>query len=151
MLRERLNQSLKTAVLAKEECAVATIRLILATLKDRDIAERGKGNHAGLTDEQIVDLLQAMIKQRRESVEFYMRGKRPDLADRETEEIKVIENFLPPQMNDHEVADVVSEVIDELGAVSLKDMGRTMGLLRERYAGRMDFSKASVIARQHLA
>ena len=151
MLREHLNQSLKTAVLAKQECAVTTIRLILATLKDRDIAERGKGNYAGLTDEQIVNLLQSMIKQRRESIELYKRGQRPELADREAEEIKVIESFLPPQMNDREVADVVSAVINEIGAASLKDMGRTMGILRERYAGRMDFSKASAIARQHLA
>ncbi len=151
VLREQLNESLKTAMLAKDALAVATLRLILATLKDRDIAERGKGNHGGLTDDQIVVLLQSMIKQRRESIQLYERGGRAELARQEAEEIAVIEQFLPPQMDDAEVESAVGDVIDEIGAGSLKDMGRAMALLHERYAGRMDFAKAGAAARARLA
>jgi uncharacterized protein YqeY len=151
ILRERLNESLKTAMLEKDALAVATLRLILATLKDRDIAERSKGNHNGLSDDEIVALLQSMIKQRRESIQLYERGGRDELARQEAEEIAVIERFLPPQMNDAEVESAVGAVIDEIGAASLKDMGRAMALLRERYAGRMDFAKAGAAAKARLA
>ncbi len=151
ILRERLNEALKTAMRAKDGCAVATLRLILATLKDRDIAERSRDNHTGLTDDQIVDLLQSMIKQRRESIQLYERGGRLDLARQEADEIAVIERFLPPQMNQAEVESAVGEVIEEIGAASLKDMGRAMALLRERYAGRMDFAKAGAAAKARLA
>lgn len=150
MLREQLNESLKNAMRTKDTLAVATLRLILATLKDRDIAERSKDNHTGLTDEEIVGLLQSMIKQRRESIELYKRGGRDELARQEAEEIVVIERFLPPQMNAEEVENAVSEVIDEIQASSLKDMGRAMALLRERYAGRMDFAKAGAAAKARL-
>lgn len=150
-MRERLNESLKTAMLAKDRRAVATLRLILATLKDRDIAERGKDNHKGLANDEIVVLLQSMIKQRRESIELYERGGRDELARQETEEIAIIERFLPPQMSKAEVESAVGAVINEIGASSLKDMGRAMALLRERYAGRMDFAKAGAAAKARLA
>ena len=151
ILREQLNESLKTAMLAKDALAVATLRLILATLKDRDIAERSKGNLTGLSNDDIVGLLQSMIKQRRESIQLYERGGRSDLARQERDEIAVIERFLPPQMKDAEVESAVGAVIDEIGARSLKDMGRAMALLRERHAGRMDFAKAGAVARARLA
>ncbi len=150
-MRERLDEALKTALLAKDARAVSTLRLILAALKDRDIAERGKDNHRGLTDDEIVDLLQAMIKQRRESIQLYERGGRPELAAQEAEEIAVIERFLPPQMDDTEIESAVGAIIDEIGASSLKDMGRAMALVRERYAGRMDFAKAGAAAKARLA
>ena len=150
-MRERLNESLKTAMLAKDRRAVATLRLILAALKDRDIAERGKDNHKGLANDEIVVLLQSMIKQRRESIELYERGGRAELARQETEEIAIIERFLPPQMSKAEVESAVGAVINEIGASSLKDMGRAMALLRERYAGRMDFAKAGAAAKARLA
>lgn len=150
-MREHLNESLKIAMLAKDGLAVATLRLILATLKDRDIAERGKGNHAGLTDDEIVVLLQSMIKQRRESIQLYERGGRAELARQEADEIAVIERFLPPQMDDAQVESAVAAVIDEISASSLKDMGRAMALLRERHAGRMDFAKAGAAAKARLA
>jgi len=149
-LREQLNESLKTAMLAGDGIAVATIRLILATLKDRDIAERSKDNHEGLTDGEVVALLQSMIKQRRESIQLYERGGRAELARQEADEIAVIERFLPPQMDDAQIESAVGAVIDEIGASSLKDMGRAMALLRERHAGRMDFAKAGATAKARL-
>ncbi len=150
-MRDDLNEALKTAMLAKETLAVATLRLILAALKDRDIAERAKDNHEGLNDDEIVALLQSMIKQRRESIQMYERGGRAELARQEANEIAVIERFLPPQMDDSEVESAVGAVINEIGASSLKDMGRAMALLRERHAGRMDFAKAGAAAKARLA
>ena len=149
-LRDRLNDALKSAILARDATAVATVRLILAALKDRDITERGRGNPEGLTDAQIAELLQAMIKQRRESIQLYTQGGRPELARQEADEIEVIRQFLPKQMTSDEVAAAIERAIDETEAGSLKDMGRVMGILRERFAGRMDFAKASAIVRQRL-
>jgi uncharacterized protein YqeY len=149
-LRDRLNDALKSAMLARNATAVATVRLILAALKDRDITERGRGNPEGLTDAQIAELLQAMIKQRRESIALYTQGGRPELAQQEADEIEVIKQFLPKQMTPDEVAAAIDQAIDETEAGSLKDMGRIMGILKERFAGRMDFAKASAIVRQRL-
>ena len=137
-------------MLARNATAVATVRLILAALKDRDITERGRGNPEGLTDAQIAELLQAMIKQRRESIALYTQGGRPELAQQEADEIEVIKQFLPKQMTSDEVAAAIDRAIDETGAGSLKDTGRVMGILRGRFAGRMDFAKASAIVRQRL-
>ena len=149
-LRDRLNETLKSAMLARDATAVATVRLILAALKDRDITERGRGNPEGLTDLEIAELLQAMIKQRRESIQLYTQGGRPDLAKQEADEIEVIRQFLPKQMPSDEMAAAIDSAIDETGASSLKDMGRVMGILKGRFAGRMDFAKASAIVRQRL-
>jgi uncharacterized protein YqeY len=151
MLRERLTKALKEATLAKDTCATATIRLVLAALKDRDIASRGKDGGGEISDDEILGLLQTMVKQRRESIEMYVKGTRQDLADREADEINVIKRFMPEQMGDAAIAEAVDGVIGELGAGSLKEMGKVMATLRERYAGRMDFSKASAVAKQKLA
>ena len=151
MLRERLQKALKEATLAKEGCATATIRLVLAAIKDRDIASRGKEGGGEISDDEILALLQTMVKQRRESIETYVKGKRQDLADREADEIDVIRRFLPEQMGDSAIADAVTAVIGDLNAQSLKDMGKVMAALRERYAGRMDFAKASAAAKEKLA
>ncbi|MBL8660791.1 MAG: GatB/YqeY domain-containing protein [Rhodospirillales bacterium] len=141
-MRGRLEEALKGATLARDQRATSTLRLILAALRDRDIAERSKGNLAGLSDEQIVALLHSMVKQRHESIRHYESGNRPDLAQQEAEEITVIEQFMPPQMSEAEVEDAVVAVIAEIEAKNLKDMGRVMAVLRERYQGRMDFSRA---------
>jgi uncharacterized protein len=141
-VRGRLEDALKTATLARNQRAMSTLRLILAALRDRDIAERSKGNLTGLSDEQIVALLHSMVKQRRESITLYEAGGRTDLAQQEAEEIAIIEQFMPPQMSEAEVDNAVSTVIDETEAKTLKDMGRVMAVLRERYAGRMDFARA---------
>jgi hypothetical protein len=151
MLRERLTKALKEATLAKDACATGTIRLIIAALKDRDIAARGKDGGSEISGDEILGLLQTMIKQRRESIDMYVKGNRQDLADREADEIDVIRRFLPEQMGDTAISEAVEAVIGELGAGSLKEMGKVMAALRERYAGRMDFAKASAVAKQKLA
>ena len=151
MLRNSINDALKTAMKSKQDHAVSTIRLIMAALKDRDIAARSKGNSDGVTDDEILSLLQSMIKQRRESVEIYEKGGRLELAEQEGLEIEIIQQFLPEQMGDDEVAQAIANVIDETGAESLKDMGKVMGLLKERHAGCMDFSKASAKVKERLA
>ena len=150
MLRNRLNDALKAAMKAKETRTIATVRLILAALKDRDIAARGKGNLEGIDEDGILAMLQSMIKQRRESIVLYEKGKRPELARQEGEEITVIEQFLPRQLGEDEMAEAVKTVIQEVEAKSLKDMGRTMAALKERYAGRMDFHKASAKVKERL-
>ena len=150
MLRTRLNDALKAAMKAKEKRTIATIRLILAALKDSDIAARGKGNLEGIDEDGILAMLQSMIKQRRESIALYEKGGRLELARQETEEITVIEQFLPRQLGEDEMAEAVKTVIQEVDAKSLKDMGRTMAALKERYAGRMDFHKASAQVKEQL-
>ena len=132
---------------AKESRAVSTLRLILAALKDRDIAARGKGNSEGIGDQDILELLQKMVRQRRESIELFEKGDRQDLADKEAEEIEVIQRFLPKQLDPDQVRGAVQEAIEELEAATIKDMGRVMAALKERYAGRMDFGKASGIVK----
>lgn len=150
MLRPRLEQALKEAVAARKPCAVATLRLVLAALKDRDICERSRGNLAGLSEAQEYAMLAAMIKQRKESIEGFEQDNRPDLAKREAEEIAVIEAFLPRQMETDEIAAAVAAAIEETGAHGLKDMGRVMTALKERHAGCMDFARASTVLKERL-
>ncbi len=151
MLRDEFTDTLKVAMKAREQTTVLTVRLILAALKDRDIAARGKGNDDGLSDDEILQLLTTMVRQRRESIEHYEKGARDDLVAREKAEIEVIERFLPRQLDDTEMASAIERVVEELDASSLKDMGRTMAALKETYAGRMDFAKASGLVKQILA
>lgn len=143
MLRTRLNDALKEAMKAKKEREVQTIRLILAALKDRDIAARTDGPGDGIGEDAILSLLQSMVKQRRESIDMYEKGGRLELAEQEAEEIAIIETFLPKQMTEDEVSAAIVEVMEETGASTIKDMGKVMAALREKYAGRMDFGKAS--------
>lgn len=150
-LRSRLNDALKSAMKSKDARAVSTVRLILAALKDRDIAARSKGNHEGIDDAEILQMLQTMVKQREESIALYEKGGRLELAQQEQEEIDIIRSYLPKQLSDDEIARAVKEVVAELGAASLKDMGRTMAALRERYAGQMDFAKASGVLKAQLS
>jgi len=130
---------------------VATLRLILAALKDKEIAARSKSDATEIGDGEIESMLQTMVKQRRESIEMYVKGDRQELADKEAEEITVIEQFLPNQLSDGDVEKAVAAVVADLGAQSLKDMGRVMGTLRERHAGQMDFGKAGSIAKKALS
>lgn len=150
MIRSQLNEALKTAMKDRDGVATSTLRLILAALKDRDIAARGRGNTEGVDDTEILSLLQTMIKQRRESITLYEQGGRLDLAEQEGAEIAVIEKFLPRQMSEEETRQAVDAVIAEIGAAGIKDMGRTMTELRSRYAGRMDFGKASGLVKATL-
>ena len=151
MLRAKLNDALKEAMKAKKKRAVSTLRLILAALKDRDIAHRTQGaGDDGISEDEILKLLQSMIKQRRDSIEAYNAGGRKELADSEAEEIEIIKSFLPKQMADAEVVDAVRDIISHSGASSIKEMGQVMALLREKYAGRMDFGKASTLVKEEL-
>ena len=150
-LRTRLNDSLKTAMKEQDKRALSTVRLILAAVKDRDIAARGKGNMDGLSDEEILGVLQTMVRQRQEAAELYEKGNRPELVEQEKAEIAIIESYLPKQMSDAEVRDAIAAAVAESGATSIKDMGKAMAALRAKYAGRMDFGKASGLLREKLA
>ncbi|OPZ76325.1 MAG: Yqey-like protein [Alphaproteobacteria bacterium ADurb.Bin438] len=143
MLREELSSALKDAMKSKESSKLSTIRLILAAIKDRDIAARTADNRNGISDDDILSLLQSMIKQRRESIDMYTKGKREDLAAEEQKEIEVISLFLPKQLSDEEIETAVNSLVAELNLNGIKDMGKAMAGLREKYAGQMDFGKAS--------
>ena len=150
MIRNQLNGALKVSMKAQEKLAVSTIRLILAALKDRDICARADGNPDGVPDEEVLTLLQTMVRQRKESIRLYEEGGRLELAEREREETEIIQRFMPRQLDGKELDGAVQEAILEIGAKDMKDMGKTMALLKQRYSGRMDFSKASGMVRQTL-
>lgn len=151
MLRDKLNDALKDAMRARDMAAVGAIRLILAKLKEVDIAVRTEANREGVADDRILSMLQGMIKQRNESVALYEKGNRPDLADKEKAEIAIIERFLPQQMDDAAVDVAVREAIAAAGAKSVKDMGGVMAALKGKYAGQMDFAKASAAVKKALS
>lgn len=150
MLRSQLNDALKVSLKEKDQTATSTLRLILAALKDRDIAARGRGQMEGIEEPEILEMLQKMIKQREESIAAYDKGGRPDLVEREEAEILVIRRFMPQPLSETETEAVIDGVIGELDASSIKDMGRVMGALKEQYPGRMDFSLASRLAKGKL-
>jgi uncharacterized protein YqeY len=147
-MRERFTEELKIAMKAGEKRKVETIRMITAGLKDRDIEARGQGKT--ISDEDILGLLQKMVKSRQESLEIYDKAGRVDLATQEREEIAIIQSFLPQQMSDADVEAAIAEAITESGATSIKDMGKVVGLLKGKYAGRMDFGKASAVVKAKL-
>ena len=149
MIRETLSNAQKDAMRAKDAAKLSTVRLILAAIKDKDIANRGLGKEQA-SDDEILQLLAKMVKQREESVKIYMEGGRPELADKEREEIAVIQGFMPEQLSDEKVREICAAVVAELGAQGLKDMGKCVAALRERYAGQMDFAKASAILKELL-
>ncbi len=150
-LRATLNDAMKEAMKAKDAKRLATVRLMLAALKDRDIAARSETSRELLGDDEILTLLAKMIKQREESATAYDAGNRPELAAGEREEIAIIRGFMPKQMDEAEAAAAIKAVIAELGASSIKDMGKVMAALKERYAGQMDFSKASAATKAALS
>ena len=151
MLRDRLNAALKDAMRAKEQRRVSTIRLILAAVKDRDIAGRTAESREGVTDDEILQILAKMIRQRQDSVEAYEKAERADLAAQEREEIEIIKGFQPPQLSEKDIQSACAQAVESVEAKGLKDMGRTMALLKEKYAGLMDFSKASNIVKNMLS
>ena len=142
MLREDLQNALKEAMKNKDMKTVNAVRLIIAGQKEKDVEARGKGKEKA-EDTELLAMMQTMIKQRNESVRIYLEGNRPELAEKEKAEIEVIERFLPKQLSDDEVNEVIKSVIANLGAQSIKDMGKVMAALRSEYAGQMDFGKAS--------
>ncbi|MGH1417489.1 MAG: GatB/YqeY domain-containing protein [Hyphomicrobiaceae bacterium] len=151
-MRDRINQNVKDAMKSGDKLRLSTLRLVQAAIKDRDIAARvdAKGQSTGkerVEDAEILALLQKMIKQRRESAETYTRGGRLDLAEKENAEIVIIEEFMPQQMDEAEMNAACSAVMEEIGFSGLKDMGKTMAALKQRYAGQMDFGKASAFVK----
>ena len=150
MLREAFSERLKQAMRAKDARTVSTVRLIMAALKDRDIAARPAGNTEGIPEAEVLRMLQGMVKQRRESIALYRQGNRPELAQQEEEEIAVIESFLPQQMSDDDIAAAAKAAIAETGAAGVKDMGKVMAVLRERHAGVIDLARAGAAVKQLL-
>jgi uncharacterized protein YqeY len=151
MLRDNLAEALKDAMRARDMTTVGAVRLILAKLKEVDIAARTEASREGVADDRILSMLQGMIKQRNESVVLYEKGNRPELAAKEKAEIAVIERFLPKQMDDAAVAAAVTEAVAATGAKTVKDMGGVMAVLKAKYAGQMDFAKASSAVKKALA
>ena len=149
MIRDEIKTALVSAMKAGEKPRVGTIRLIQSALKNRDIELRGK--EAGNDDLLVTEVLQKMVKQRRESIDMYTKGGRQELADAEAAEIAVIESFLPKQMSEAEVGAAIDAIVAETGAASIKDMGRVMAALKERHAGQMDMGKAGPMVRAKLA
>ena len=150
MLRDKINDALKEAMKAKNERVVSTLRLVNSTLKNADIEARGAGKPP-LADADVLAVLQKMIKQRQESKEMYEKGGRPELAQQEGEEIAIITSYLPKQMSDDEVKAAIDGAIKETGAAGMKDMGKVIAALKAKYAGQMDFGKASGLVKASLA
>ncbi len=149
--REKINAAMKDALKNKEMERLATIRLIIAALKDKDINSRTDGRNDGIDESGVLSLLQSMIKQRKESASIFRENNRPELAEKEKGEIAVIESFLPQQLSDEDVAKVVTETIAATGASGIKDMGKVMAELKAKYAGQLDMGKAGAVIKQKLS
>ena len=149
MLRDELNTALKESIKAKDQVKVGTLRMVMAAIKDLDINARTSGKD--VDDAEIAQMMQSLIKQRRDSVKMYEEGGRQELADKENKEIEIITSFLPKQLSDDEIKAAVDDIIAKTGASAMKDMKDVMGGLRESYAGQMDFSKAAAIIKERLS
>ena len=150
-LRSRINTAMKQAMKDKSAERLSTIRLINAAIKDRDIAARTEGKENGVGDDEVLAILAKMTKQRQESAKTYEEAGRLDLSERELAEIKVIEEFLPRQLTDSEIQSAVSEAINEVGASSIRDMGKVMAALKSKYAGQMDFGAVGALVKNNLS
>lgn len=150
MLRQSFAERLKEAMKARDSRTISTVRMILAGLKERDVAARGQGRSEGISDDEARRMLQTMIKQRRESIALYEKGKRTDLVQQELEEIAVIESFLPRQLGEAEIEAAARAAIANTGAAKLSDMGKVMAALRDRHTGEIDLGRAGAIVRRLL-
>ena len=149
-IRENISKLLKEAMINKDITLTNTLRLILAAVKDKDISARSKSNSEGINETEIISLLQSMIKQRNASIQMYIQGKRDDLVKIEEDEIKIISNFLPEQLSENEINDIITNSIRSSGAKSIKDMGKVINLIKEEYNGKMDFGVVSKIIKAKL-
>lgn len=149
--RDNINAAMKDALKNKEMERLAAIRLIIAAMKDKDVASRTDGRNDGIDESGVLSLLQSMIKQRTESARIFRENNRPELADKEDGEIAVIESFLPKQLSDEEAAQVISDIIAKTGAAGIKDMGKVMAELKANYAGQLDMGKAGGVIKQKLS
>ena len=149
-IRKKIEDNLQLALKEKNRTLISTLRLIVAGVKDKDIAFRSKDNKEGIKEDDIKQLLKKMIKQRNESIEIYKKGNRNDLLDIENKEVQIISKFLPTQLNEEETNKICKEAINKVGATSVKDMGKVMGMLKKNYADVLDFSKAGLILKNIL-
>lgn len=149
-MRTRINDAIKTAMKEKDRVRVSTLRLVTAAVKDRDISARAEDRCEGITTAEILSLLAKMVKQRQESAKTYEDNGRPELAEREREEIEIIREFMPQPLTDEEMKAVIASLVEDTGATCLKNMGQIMGQLKKEYAGRVDMGKAGAVVKQHL-
>ena len=149
-LREKINEQFNSALKSKNKTLVSTLRLVLSAIKDKDIANRSGEKKEVIKDDEILKVLRKMKKQRQDSADLYKKGERIDLLNAEIEEIKIIDSFLPKQLNEEETEKICKELVDSLGATSLKDMGKIMGSLKKKYSDSIDFSKVNSIVRDLL-
>ena len=149
-IRKKIEDNLQLALKEKNRTLISTLRLIMAGIKDKDIAFRSKDNREGIKEDDIKQLLKKMIKQRNESIEIYKKGNRNDLLDIENKEVQIISKFLPTQLNEEETNKICQEAINKVGATSVKDMGKVMGMLKKNYADVLDFSRAGLILKNML-
>ena len=150
-LREKINKQLNTGLKSKNKTLVSTLRLVLAAIKERDIANRTSEKKEEIKDQEIIKVLQKMKKQRLDAANLYKKGERPELLAVEEAEIKIIDTFLPKQMGEEETQKICKEIITSTGATSIKDMGKIMGLLKQKYSDSIDFSKANMIVKSLLS
>ena len=146
-LREKINEQFNKALKSKNKTLVSTFRLILAAIKERDIANRTGGKKEEVKDQEIIKVLRKMKKQRQDSADLYKKGERQELLEVEEEEIKIIDTFLPKQFSEEEIKKICKEIIVSTGASSIKDMGKIMGSLKQKYSDSIDFSKANTIVK----
>ena len=149
-MHERFNEALKVALKSQDKVRISTLRLINAAIKDRDIADRTDNGGTGVSEDVVLEILAKMIKQRQESLSAYETAGRLDLADQERSEIVIIQEFMPRQLEDDEIIAAVDAALAEVGAETLKDMGKVMGLLKQKYTGQMDFGKAGARVKEKL-
>ena len=146
-LREKINKQFNTALKSQNKTLISTLRLVLAAIKERDIANRSSGKREEVKDQEIVKILQKMKKQRQDAAELYKKGERPELLAAEEAEIKIVDTFLPKQLSEEETQKICKEIIESTGASSIKDMGKIMGPLKQKYSDSIDFSKANIIVK----
>jgi len=151
LLREKINDQLNTAIKSKNKTIVSTLRLVLAAIKEKDIANRTTEKKEMAKDDEIIKILRKMKKQRQDSANLYKKGGRPELFDAEESEIKIIDSFLPKQLNEEETKKICKELIEKLGASNIKDMGKIMGTLKKSYSDSIDFSKVNIIVKDLLS
>ena len=149
-IREDIKNNLKEAMIKKNVDLISALRLVIASIKDRDIIAKGKGNDTGINDEEIISLLQTMIKQRKSSIDMYLEGKREDLAKKEQNEIEIISKFLPKQLSKEEINNIIDMTIKSCEASSMKDMGKVINLLKKKHNGEMNFGYVSKIVKSKL-
>ena len=150
-IRERVSKNLKEAMIKKDTTLISTLRLILAAIKEKDIISKGKGHCSEVNDKEIISLLQTMIKQRKGSIELYMKGKRVDLAKKEEDEIKIISNFLPSQLSKEEIDEIINNTLESNEVNSIKDIGKVMKIIKDKYDGMMDFGYVSKVVKEKLS